>query len=77
MIADTPAICLARAAASRTQAEDATLENVREKLLLSAAAWDDLAGTLLGRACKNLQIRPQGGIPRPRPIPGIMKGCST
>lgn len=47
---DTPDICLERAAAFRSQAEGPMLENVRRKLLTSAAAWDDLAQILLNRA---------------------------
>jgi hypothetical protein len=46
---DTPDICLKRAAASRSLAEGAMLENERRKLLTSAAAWDGLAHTLLLR----------------------------
>ena len=47
---DTPDLCLERAAAFRSQAEGPMLENVRRKLLTSAAAWDDLAQILLKRA---------------------------
>lgn len=35
----------ARAAAARAEAKAATLENVRERCLRSAAAWDEMAAS--------------------------------
>jgi hypothetical protein len=46
---DTPDTCFQRAATSRILAEGPMLENERRKLLTSAAAWDNLAHTLLAR----------------------------
>lgn len=59
---DTPDICLQRAADSRSRASGPMLENERRKLLTSAAAWDNLAQTLL----RGTRDRPEISIPPPQ-----------
>lgn len=46
---DSPANCLNHAAKARSAAEGPMLENVRNKHLASAKAWEDLAAILLGK----------------------------
>lgn len=46
---DSPANCMAHAATARFAAEGPMLENVRDKHLASAAAWEGLAAILADR----------------------------
>ena len=47
---DTPQNCFNQAEISRSAAQGPMLDNVRNKHLASAAAWDSLGAILLGRA---------------------------
>lgn len=46
---DSPANCIAHAATARSAAEGPMLENVRNKHLASAKAWEELAIILQGK----------------------------
>lgn len=47
---DTPQNCFRQAASSRSAAQGPMLDNVRQKHLAAAAAWESLGTVLLGRA---------------------------